>query len=285
MTYTEHFYKSSDGLDLYYRVYGNATDRLPIVCLSGVTRNSGDFAEFSEVFSKDRQVFCLDYRGRGKSDWDPDYKNYNPQTYLGDIFVFLTTVQIEKAVFVGTSLGGLLCMGLSGLTPQYVAAVILNDVGPDISIEGSSRIAGYIGTDVRYQTIEEVAASQKASYSTVYPDVESEYWINTAHVGFKYDENDQNFKPNYDLAIGKALVEQTSGEQPIDLWAFFETMKAKPLLAIRGALSDVLSEETFQKMQTVNPEMQYLTLANRGHVPILNEPPALEKITEFLEKV
>ena len=159
MTYSEHYYKSSDGLDLYYRVYGNATDKLPIVCLSGVTRNSGDFHEFAETCSKDRQVFCLDYRGRGKSDWDPDYKNYNPQTYLGDIFVFLATAEIEKAVFVGTSLGGLLTMGLSGLTPQHVAAVVLNDVGPDISDEGGSRIAGYIETDIRYQTIEDVAAA------------------------------------------------------------------------------------------------------------------------------
>lgn len=285
MSYTEHFYKSSDGLDLYYRVYGNASDRLPIVCLSGITRNCGDFDEFAEGFSKDRQIFCLDYRGRGQSHWDTDYKNYNPQTYLGDIFVFLTTAQIEKAVFVGTSFGGLLCMGLSGLTPQYIAGVILNDVGPDISDEGGSRIAGYIETDVRYQTIEDVAAAQKSSYSAAYPDVDKGYWISTARVGFKYDDKDQNFKPNYDLAIGKALIEQTTDEQPIDLWPFFETMKAKPLLAIRGALSDVLSEETFQKMQKVNPDMQHLTLANRGHVPLLNEPLALKEITGFLETV
>ncbi len=285
MTYTEHFYKSSDGLDLYYRVYGTASDRVPIVCLSGLTRNSGDFDAFAETFSQNRQIFCLDYRGRGRSDWDPNYKNYNPQTYLGDIFVFLTTTHIEKAVFVGTSLGGLLCMGLSGLTPQHVAAVILNDVGPDISDEGSARIAGYISTDTRYQTIEDVAAAQELSYSAVYPDVDKDYWITTAKVGFKYDDKDQNFKPNYDLAIGQALEEQTSDEQPIDLWAFFETMKAKPLLAIRGALSDVLSEETFHKMQSVNPDMHHLTLANRGHVPLLNEPLALEKITEFLENI
>ncbi|WP_169568917.1 alpha/beta fold hydrolase [Sneathiella limimaris] len=284
MSYVEDYYQSEDGLNLCFRSYGHSSQRLPIICLSGLTRNSQDFDEFAETFSRDRQIFTLDYRGRGKSDYDPNYQNYNPQTYLQDIFRFLESQKIEKAVFLGTSLGGLLSIAIGGLAPKYVGGIILNDVGPEVASAGGSRIAGYVGKDVRFQSLEEIAAAQKEQYTSAYPDVEDSYWLETAKVSFTYDDKDKNFRPNYDLGLGKALVEQIEEGNSIDLWPVFENLKNIPMLAIRGALSDVLSEETFQKMQDILPEMQHITLPNRGHVPLLNEPQSLQALTRFLDK-
>ncbi len=285
MDYTEHYYKSNDDLNLYYRIYGEETAQPPIVCLSGLTRNSQDFDGFAKQFSGSRQIFTLDYRGRGKSDWDSDYKNYDPQTYLADVMTFLTLADIETAIFLGTSLGGILTIALAGLAPQFVTAVILNDIGPEVSSEGSARIAGYVGEDVRFESLQDVAQAQKEMYQSAYPDVDESYWLETSNVGFIYDETDKNYRANYDLALGKAMIEQLEMSEPVDLWPFFETLKNKPTLAIRGALSDVLSEEVFEKMKTVLPEMSHLTLPNRGHVPTLTEPECLNTIQQFLDSL
>lgn len=284
MIYAEHHYQSNDGLKLYYRTYGKDSDKLPIVCLTGLTRNSGDFEEFAERFSNTRKIYTLDYRGRGNSAYDPNYQNYNPQTYLADVMTFLAAADIKKAIFVGTSLGGLITMGLSGLAPQFVAGAILNDIGPEVASSGGERIAGYVGTDVRYNSLEEAAKAQQEQYQGAYPDIEEEYWLQTSKVAFKFDEDADNYRPNYDLAIGKALVEQVESGDQIDLWPFFESLKEKPVLAVRGALSDVLSTDVFEKMKAVIPSLIQVTLENRGHVPLLNEPKALTAITEFLDK-
>jgi pimeloyl-ACP methyl ester carboxylesterase len=285
MNFDENRYQASDGLSLYYRKYGTNSNETPIICLSGITRNSNDFHEFASQFSEDRIVYALDYRGRGKSDYDPDYKNYNPQTYLADTLTFMAVTAISKAIFVGTSLGGLLTMGMAGLAPQYLAAAVINDVGPEISSEGSSRIAGYLGTDIRYNSLEEAASAQKVQYQGSYPDLDWQGWMASTETAFVWCKEDKNFKPNYDLKIGAALTEQIGEGETIDLWPFFEALKTCPTLAVHGVLSDVLSTEIFEKMQRVHPAMEVLSLENRGHVPLLNEPSFITKITQFLEKV
>lgn len=285
MDYSEHYYKSADGLDLYYREYAGDLEKTPIVCLSGLTRNSGDFHDFACRYSGVRTVYALDYRGRGKSQYDSDYKNYDPQTYLSDVFIFISTLKIEKVIFVGTSLGGLLAMGLAGLAPQNVEAVVLNDIGPEISQSGGDRIASYVGKDVRFASLTDAMQTQKQQFSGAYPDLSDDEWLKTTAVGFILDEEDNSFRPNYDLLLGKALQEQVTDQQQFDLWAFFETLKDKPTLAIRAALSDVLSEDVFDKMKTIHPKMETLILENRGHVPLLSEPLALHKLDQFLEQL
>ncbi|WP_169545235.1 alpha/beta fold hydrolase [Sneathiella aquimaris] len=285
MSYAEKTYKSNDGLTLYYRVYGtdDSGQKSPVICLSGLTRNSGDFNNFAERYSKDRNVYALDYRGRGKSDYDPAHANYNPQTYLGDIFTFLGHEGIQNAVFVGTSLGGILSMALAALAPQYFKAVLLNDIGPQVASSGGDRIAGYVGNDVRYPSIEDAVQAQKSQYISAYPDITDAQWKAITVPAFTWDEDQSNYRPNYDIAIGVALKEQLSEEQAVDLWPFFEALKPIPTLAIRGALSDVLSAEVFAKMKAVKPDLQTLELQNRGHVPLLDEPEAIPVIDAFMD--
>lgn len=283
MEYSEHTYKSADGLDLYYREYAGDVSKTPIVCLSGLTRNSAEFHDLAIRYCGTRMVYALDYRGRGKSQYDSDYKNYDPQTYLSDVFLFISSLKLDKVIFVGTSLGGLLAMGLAGLAPQTIKAVVLNDIGPEVSQSGGDRIASYVGKDIRFPTLQAATEAQKQQFSGAYPGLSDEEWLKTTAVGFTLDEQNNNYRPNYDLLLGKALQEQVSNQQQFDLWAFFETLKDKPTLAIRGALSDVFSEEVFDKMKTIHPTMDTLILENRGHVPLLNEPLALQKLDQFFE--
>ncbi|MBO0334698.1 alpha/beta hydrolase [Sneathiella sp. CAU 1612] len=285
MSFSENYYPSPDGLNLYYREYGSDEGACPLLCLSGLTRSSLDFHEFAERYATSRKVYTLDYRGRGKSDYDTDYKNYNPQIYIGDIFAFLTTKGIGKALFVGTSLGGLLTIAMAGLAKNYIAGAILNDVGPEVDKSGSSRILDYVGKDVRFKTREEAAAQQKKIYGGAYPDLPEEDWLGQAETTFVYDETAKNYRLNYDLSLGRALVDQLNAKEQVDLWPFFRELGDLPVLAIRGALSDVLSKEVFERMKEEDPDMEALVLENRGHVPLLNEPEALKKMDDFIARI
>lgn len=285
MSFSENYYAAPDGLKLYYREYGSDTAACPLICLSGLTRSSLDFHDFAERYSKTRKVYTLDYRGRGKSAYDTDYKNYNPQIYLGDIFAFLTAKGIEKALFVGTSLGGLLTIAMAGLAKNFIAGAILNDVGPEVDKSGSSRILDYVGKDVRFASLEEAAAEQKKIYGGAFPDISDSDWLGQSKTTFVYDETAKNYRFNYDLNLAKALAEQLNSDEQVDLWPFFKELGDLPVLAIRGALSDVLSAEVFARMQAEDPDMETVTLENRGHVPLLNEPKALAKLDEFIARV
>ncbi len=285
MSFAEKYYQSQDGLNLYYREYGSEGDACPLLCLSGLTRNSADFHNFAERYSKNRKVYALDYRGRGKSDRDTDYKNYNPQVYLGDIHGFLTTLGIERALFVGTSLGGLMTMVMAGFAKNFVAGAILNDVGPEVDKSGGARILGYVGKDVRYASLEEAAKKQKEQYVGAYPDLSDEDWLGQANTTFTYDEAAKNYCLNYDLNLSKALADQLNSDEPVDLWPFFKALGDIPTLAIRGALSDVLSDTVFMRMKSENPNMETVVLKNRGHVPLLNEPELLPVLDKFIDRI
>lgn len=282
MPFAENTYQSSDDLSLYYREYGTSDDLSPLLCLSGLTRNSGDFHDFAERYCPTRKVYALDYRGRGKSDYDPNFENYNPQTYAGDIYAFLSLKQIPKAVFVGTSLGGLLTMGFAGFAKQMIAGVILNDVGPEIDTSGGTRILDYVGKDIRFPSLEEASAAQKLQYADAYPDLTDADWLAQSNKTFVYDDDAGNYRFNYDMNLGPALAKQFENAEPIDLWPFFRELKDVPTLAIRGAKSDVLSQDVFEKMQQEYSSMQAITVENRGHVPLLDELPLLDEMDKFI---
>ena len=271
-----------DGVALYYRDYGSAaSERLPLVCLTGLTRNSKDFHPIASELAPKRRVLALDYRGRGRSGYDPNWHNYAPPTYVQDILLVLQHAGISRAVLLGTSLGGLLTMALAGM-PGLVAAAILNDVGPTVSDEGRKRIAGYVGTDLRFATYDETAAAITQQFGYAYPGIAETHWLQSARDTFTRDPATGELRLDYDLKIGDALREQVSGPVP-DLWPLYAALKPIPTLAIRGALSDVLDQETFDRMLAEKPDLRRLLIPNRGHIPLPHEEPFRSVLHEFLE--
>jgi pimeloyl-ACP methyl ester carboxylesterase len=281
VVYRERTLTAQDGLKLYYREYGDDhTGHTPVICLAGVARNSKDFHELALHLCSQRRVLCPDYRGRGKSEWDSDYRNYRPEVHLSDLVHLMTAAQIHRAVIVGTSYGGLLAMGLGVIQPTCLAGVVLNDVGPEISDSGADRISGYIGKDVRHPDWAAAAAATKAQFGAAFPDADDDSWMDSARRMYVEDGEGQ-LRLDYDLALGKALQEQ-SGNVP-DLWPVYGSLRHIPVLAIRGALSDVLSENTFARMAEIKPDLVQVTVNNIGHAPMLDEPECLKAIDEFLK--
>ena len=136
-------------MSLYVRDYGDPLDsRAPLFCLGGLTRNSKDFESLAERYSSDgRRVICPDYRGRGQSQYDPNWSNYDPRTYIRDIRDVLAALNVHRVVVMGTSLGGILGMGMAAAMPTALAAVIMNDVGPVVETDGLDFIIDYIKVD------------------------------------------------------------------------------------------------------------------------------------------
>jgi len=164
--YEDRYLMVRDGLKLHYRDYPGAADRPPILCLHGLTRNSRDWAEFAERYSPRFRVIALEFRGRAGSDYDPVPQRYNPLTYAGDVIELLDHLGIAQAIFVGTSLGGLVTMTIAATMSQRICATILNDIGPDVEPSGVERILTYVGKDPRFKSWDEAADAIAANYGS-----------------------------------------------------------------------------------------------------------------------
>jgi pimeloyl-ACP methyl ester carboxylesterase len=240
-----------------------------VVCLSGLARSSEDFHELAEVVSQDashpRRVLALDYRGRGRSEWDEDWRNYDLKIELSDVLQLLTAAGIERAVFVGTSRGGLITMAMSAVQPALIAGAVLNDVGPVLEIEGLMRIRGYVGKLPSPQTMEEGAHILKKASGLQFPGFTDEQWRAMARGTWR--EGGGQLVLNYDPKLMKTL-EALDPEKPLpDLWPLFEGMKPFPVLAIRGANSDLLTAETLAAMQRPTPSTHDRYRAGPGPCP------------------
>lgn len=269
-----------DGLRLHYRDYAGHSDRPPLLCLHGLTRNSRDFAEFAKRYSPEWRVIAPDFRGRGLSDYDPLPARYTPVTYAADILHLLNALEIEQAVFVGTSLGGLVTMAVAGIAPDRIAASILNDVGPELTDTGLDRLRTYVGKDVRFATWDEAAETIAANNRHVPASYGHDDWMKMARRVCREDKGAIVF--DYDMAIAFPLEAQ--GPAPkVDLWPLFKVLGRKPLLVVRGERSDLLSAAALQKMHDAVPDMRSVTVPGVGHAPTLDEADALEAIDRFLE--
>ena len=275
-----HF-ESPDGLRLYYREYpAEEAGRLPVVCLPGLTRNSRDFESLALRMQRaGRRVLSPDLRGRGRSQYDPDWTNYHPGTYLGDIEALQAAAGAERMVVVGTSLGGILAMLIAATRPQAIVAAVLNDVGPEIAPEGLQRISKYVGRAAPVASWEEAAAQTRATYEIALPDLTDAEWLSYARRS--YVEVDGVPRLAMDPMIGEAVRTAPAGAAP-DLWPVFGALSALPVLALRGEFSDILSESTFERMGREKPDLRRVTVRRRGHVPLLDEPECVDAIDEFL---
>lgn len=280
--FTEHRYSAADGLSLYYRRYGDPLARkLPLLCLAGITRNSRDYHDLALRFAGERMVICPDYRGRGRSSYDPDWRRYRPETYVRDLNQLMILEGLARVVVVGTSLGGLLAMGLGVWRPSALAGVILNDVGPDIQQAGVARILAFIGRDDPQPDWATAASELKRRLPQLGLDSDTK-WRRLAEGTYRQGE-DGRLHVDWDINLARPLL--PDGKPPSDLWRLFHALRDRPMLVLRGGQSDILTEATLARMIAARPDLGHVTLPGIGHVPALDEPQSLEAIDAFLSRV
>ncbi len=278
--FTEHTIPSADGISLYYREYNSAGKGHPVLCLPGITRNSADFHLLAEHLAEQgRRVVCLDYRGRGRSAYDPNWRNYRPMRLLRDVAWALHKLRLKPVVVIGTSLGGLLTMGLAALHPGLVSSAVINDIGPDVNNGGVARIAAYIGHRQTVDTLEDGIEHLKLIFRNIGINSEEE-WTLLAEGSFRKGP-DGLYHSDWDPAIARTMT--GAGRTPVPLWLVFRALRRTPTLVIRGGNSDVLTLATFDRMAEVKPDLMRLVIPNAGHTPTLNEPEAREAIDRLLE--
>ena len=279
LSFRDGYCTVADGLTLHYRDYPGDSDRPPLLCLHGLTRNARDFAHLAERHSPEFRVMVLEFRGRGLSEPDPQPMRYNPLTYAGDVLQLLDHLQLPEAVFVGTSLGGLVTMAVAATAPQRIAAAILNDIGPELGAAGLDRIQTYLGKGQRFATWDEAAMAVATNQGPSFPRHTSEDWLKMARRHCR--ERDGAIMFDYDIAIAEPF--KSAGPVPtVDLWPLFEALAKKPLLVIRGEISELLAAEAFAKMKQAAPDAHFATVAGVGHAPELDEPEAAAAIDRFL---
>ena len=280
-SFEDHFITVADGLRLHFRDYRGGAGKPPILCLHGLTRNVRDFADFAERYSPRFRVLALDFRGRGGSEYDPQPTRYNPLTYARDVIELLDQQQIAEAIFVGTSLGGLVTMAIAATQPHRIAATILNDIGPDVDPEGVQRILTYVGSDVRFASWDEAAKAIAAQQGTAFEHYTPADWLRMARRNCREEAGQIRF--DYDMGIAEPF--RAGGAMPtVDLWPFFLRLAEKRLLVVRGAKSNLLTADTAAKMQAAAPDMKLALVTAVGHAPELNEPEAIAAIEKFLRQ-
>jgi pimeloyl-ACP methyl ester carboxylesterase len=278
--YEDRFVTLADGLRLHYRDYAGATDRPPLLCLHGLTRNARDFTDFAARYSQRWRVIALDFRGRGSSDYDPVPARYTPLTYAGDVVQLLDAISVDRAVFVGTSLGGLVTMIVAAAAPQRIAASVLNDVGPDVSAPGIDRILSYVGNDRRFRDWDEAADAIASNHASAFELYGHEEFVRMAKRVCREEHGEIRF--DYDMAIAEPF--RMKGPVPkVDMWPLFKALGQKPLLVVRGERSDLLSAASLEKMHEAVPTMKSVVVPAVGHAPMLDEPAAAAAIDSFLE--
>jgi pimeloyl-ACP methyl ester carboxylesterase len=287
ITIAEHVVRTPDGLGLFVRDYAPEppVTGLPVLCLHGLTRNSRDFAGVApRIAALGRRVLCPDVRGRGRSDWDQRAEQYQPPTYVQDTLNILDQLGVPRCVWLGTSMGGLMTMiaAASGAGPR-IAAVVLNDVGPQLHQPGLDRIAGYVGGGQPVADLDAAAAAIRAINQPAFPnETESAFWCTFAERTFRR-RPDGRYELDYDPAIANAF-KRAPAPAP-DLWPLWAALAETPTLVIRGALSDLITRETVAEMARRKPDLLTAEVDGVGHAPTLEEELAWTALWRFLARV
>ena len=253
-----HTLRSRDGLRLFYRHYAHESAGTPVLCLPGLTRNSRDFAALAQLLAADRQVICPDLRGRGESEFDPNWRNYHPARYCEDAWDLLDNAGIESAVVIGTSLGGIMAMLMNHQRPTRIRGVVMNDIGPEMNPEGIARVVAGAGLLEAADTLEQAVEQARRYYELAFPDWSDEQWRSYTEITYCETE-DGRYDLNFDRNIGHAAREGVSGLQD-DPWELFASLADTPTLVVHGAISDILTTEIIDKMLAQKTDLDVVTV-------------------------
>lgn len=284
--FEDFYYDATDGLRLHARVYGKAVaGRLPVVCLPGLTRNARDFHEIALILSDGnatRQVVAFDYRGRGQSAYDPNHKNYNVGIEAGDILTGLAKLGIDRALFIGTSRGGLILHVVAAIKPQILAAVVLNDIGPVVEAAGLQHIKDYLSRATRPNSLVEAVAAQKTAHGAAFSALSDDDWERMVRAIYKEDGG--KLVPDFDPMLLADLMTLDLTKPIPDLWPQFAAFGEVPILTVRGANSLLLSASTVEEMGRRHKNFEAITVAGQGHAPFLETGDLPSRIATFLDR-
>jgi pimeloyl-ACP methyl ester carboxylesterase len=280
------FVSAPDGLRLHVREYGQADSlALSVVCLPGLARTTADFDVLAPALAYDeprRRVIAIDSRGRGQSEYDATSKNYNLTVELADLVAVLIALDIKRAVFIGSSRGGILTMLLAATHPEMIAGAVLHDIGPVIEPEGVARIKTYVGKLRQPQNFEEGADILHGLFAAQFPNFTAEQWLSAAQRTWKLQTGELLL--TYDPALAESLAEFDIEHPLSSLWNEFEALARVPVLVIRGARSDILSTATLNAMRARHPGLESIEVPDQGHVPLLEGAELVRRVTAFIEK-
>lgn len=286
--YSEISYISDDGLRLFARDYPAASGpaRLPVICIHGLTRNSADFEDVAPwIAAQGRRVLAVDVRGRGNSDYDPKPDRYTPVVYANDVITLAHDLGIARAVFIGTSMGGLITMTLAVRKSSLIAAAVLNDVGPALSERGLSRIRSYTGKGEQFTSWRQAADYISGINMVAFPANTAQEWERWARRAFREARDGtlaMRYDPNIAIPIRANKLKATSMGAH---FAFRRLARRRPTLLIRGGLSDLIEAEQANAMRAAAPRMLYAEVPGVGHAPMLSEPAAQDALRSFLDSV
>ena len=280
--YSEQTYRSRDGLQLYYRDYPGDSKKVPVLCLHGLTRNCRDFEALALRITPGRRVITPDFRGRGRSQYDSMWMNYHPMTYVDDMWSLLREIGVDRVIAIGTSLGGLVAMLMGAVRAQTFAGVVLNDIGPEIDPVGAARIRSYAGRFPPPRSWDDAIEQMKVAFGAALPEFTEQQWREFVRLSYSEDSTGSP-RLDADPRIGDAVrtIQPPPGASQ-GMWLAFNSLRNTPTLAIRGALSDLLSVQVFDRMQREHPNLRGVTIENRGHVPQLDEPQSRAALEQFL---
>lgn len=275
----------ADGVRLHARDYDPGGEATPVLCLPGLARTGLDFDPLARALSEGRfgarrRVVCLDYRGRGRSELDPNGV-YDLLVENADALAVATALDVSEAFVVGTSRGGLHAMAMGATRPTFLRGVVLNDVGPRIETQGLLRIRAYVGKLPRLATLEQATAMMRDVMGAQFPALGDEDWRFFAATTFR--QGADGLVGSYDPRLSAAL-EALDLTQPLpEMWPQFDSLAHVPVLALRGETSDLLSDATLQEMAARHPRATTRTVPGQGHAPLLRDVDTMKLIAERMD--
>lgn len=280
--YHHGHWTSADGLRLHYRDYPGRMDRPPILCIPGLTRNARDFEPLADSFAGEWRVISVDLRGRGDSDYARESASYTPAQYVEDISALVEQADLAPVIAVGTSLGGIVAMLLAAQAPEMFAGIVLNDIGPDVDAAGLARIRDHVGQARSFPTWVHAARALKEQAGAAHPDYALSDWLTFAKrlmcIG-----GSGRIAYDYDMKIAEPFAHPAE-QPPADMWPAFRALAGRPVLALRGEMSDILSPATLARMEREMPDLESVIIPRTGHAPTLEEPQAQEAIARLLAR-
>jgi len=268
-----------------YWEWGDPANRRVLVCVHGLSRQGRDFDTLARALCADYRVVCPDVVGRGQSDWLADPTGYQIASYVADMVTLLARLDATSVHWVGTSMGGLIGLGLAALPKSPIERLVLNDVGPTIQADAIARIGTYLGAPIRWNSFEE-AADYLWSISQGFGPHSREQWLALTRPMLVPDTtgNGSGFKPHYDPAIAvpfRAITPEAAASGEAALWFMYDAIRV-PTLLLRGAQSDLLTRDTAQAMTQRGPKARLVEFDGVGHAPTLVAPDQVAAVREFL---